>query len=350
MRSITGVLAAAGVTALLVGGGVALATSLSTTDDTIMACVKDRGGAMRYVTSDSCRRGETLISWKDGSGGPAQVVWVAREGGDYTKLSTALASITDNSSSKPYVIKIAPGVYTETQMVNLKDFVDVEGSGQGVTTLDCACGSVSAFTGAVVKADGVTAEIRHLTINNSGGSERPASLGVYTYGSGPEFSMLHVTVTAVGGNSNYGVYNLESSPSLNNVTVTAIGGGFGNYGVYNSQSSPSMNNVTATAAQGAQDAMFSNGVHNVDSSPSMNNVTATGGKVGVFNTIKSHPTIRSSSIHGGTYSVEINPLAAPNQSSAKIADTTLNEVVAGSGFTCVGVHNQNFVALNTSCL
>jgi hypothetical protein len=64
----TGVLAAAGVTALLLGGGVAIATSISTNDDTIMACVKDRDGAMRYVTSDQCKRGESLISWKDGSG------------------------------------------------------------------------------------------------------------------------------------------------------------------------------------------------------------------------------------------------------------------------------------------
>jgi hypothetical protein len=67
MRSITGVLTSAGVTALLVGGGVAIATSISTNDDTIMACVKDRDGAMRYVTSDQCKRGESLISWKDGS-------------------------------------------------------------------------------------------------------------------------------------------------------------------------------------------------------------------------------------------------------------------------------------------
>ena len=73
---------------------------------------------------------------------PARVIWVADDGtGDYASLSAALAAITDATSSKPYVIKIAPGEYTETSNVVLKTYVDVEGSGQNTTTITCACSS-----------------------------------------------------------------------------------------------------------------------------------------------------------------------------------------------------------------
>ena len=44
---------------------------------------------------------------------PAQVVWVAKSGGDFTSVALALASITDNSAARPYLIKVAPGTYEE---------------------------------------------------------------------------------------------------------------------------------------------------------------------------------------------------------------------------------------------
>ncbi|MDG1410289.1 MAG: hypothetical protein P8Q52_06055, partial [Acidimicrobiales bacterium] len=64
---------------------------------------------------------------------PLRVVWVADDGsGDFLLLSAALASIGDASAPNPYVVRIAPGVYTETLPVELKTYVDVEGSGQGI--------------------------------------------------------------------------------------------------------------------------------------------------------------------------------------------------------------------------
>ena len=73
---------------------------------------------------------------------PARVIWVAESGGDFTSLSEAMASIPDdNTAATPYVIKIAPGTYTENSNVAMKNFVDVEGSGQDITTINCACSS-----------------------------------------------------------------------------------------------------------------------------------------------------------------------------------------------------------------
>jgi len=205
---------------------------------------------------------------------PDRVVWVADDSsGDFLLLSAALASIGDADASNPYVVRIAPGEYTETSPVALKTYVDVEGSGQGVTTITCACGNSSADgAAATVSAGDIVAEIRHLTINNTGGDSY--SNGVWTEdvvdGS---VSMLHVTATATGGTSyNFGVRNASSSPSMTDVTATASGG-TRNRGVYNWSSSPSMTNVTATGTDGTNS---NYGVYNSSSSPSMTNVTATG--------------------------------------------------------------------------
>ena len=272
------------------------------------------------------------------------MVWVADDNtGDYALLSTALAAITDATSSNPYVIKIAPGIYTETAPVVLKDYVDVEGSGQDITTINCACSSNSFDS--VMSAGAITAEIRHLTINNTGGGDN--SFGVYTKGvTNGSFSMDNVTATATGGTYNYGVFNDDSSsPSMNNVTATATGGTNAG-GVYNTQSSsPSMNNVTATASGTGNNF----GVINNNSSPSMNNVTATatGGGVnyGVQND-SSSPTIRNSSFTGST-----NSIRNSGTSSAQVADTMLDgQVDAGGGLACVGVYTTAFVALNGGCL
>ena len=228
---------------------------------------------------------------------PARVVWVADDGtGDYALLSTALAAITDATSSNPYVIKIAPGIYTETASVVLKDYVDVEGSGQDITTINCACGNASnTELSATVSATAITAEIRHLTINNTGGGN-DYSTGVWTEDvADGSFSMLHVTATASGGGSSY-------------------------YGVYNYNSSPSMNNVTATATGGTSNR-------------------------GVYNLSSSSPSIRNSSITGSP-----NSIVNSGSSSAQVADTMLDGPVdAGGGLACVGVYTTAFAALGVNC-
>ncbi|MDG2218101.1 MAG: hypothetical protein P8L46_08645, partial [Acidimicrobiales bacterium] len=280
---------------------------------------------------------------------PDRVVWVADDGtGDFLLLSAALDSINDASASNPYVVRIAPGEYTETSPVALKTYVDVEGSGQGITTITCACaGADYDASSATVSAGDIAAEIRHLTINNTGGDS--VSIGVHTEDVvDGTVSMSDVTATGTGGTSyNYGVYNWSSSPSMMNVTATGTGGTY-SYGVYNrslSSSSPVMTNVTATGTGGT----YSYGVHNNVSSPSMMNVTATatGGtnNYGVYNYSSSSPSVRSSSFTGDDYSIYNG-----GASSAQVADTMLDgTVTAGGGLTCVGAYDETFSALNASC-
>jgi len=59
---------------------------------------------------------------------PGQVLTVAASGGDYTSIQTAIDAITDNSITKPYVIFIYPGTYTEN--ITMEDFVTLDGEGK----------------------------------------------------------------------------------------------------------------------------------------------------------------------------------------------------------------------------
>lgn len=66
----------------------------------------------------------------------ANVVVVAKGGGDFTDPLAAVNSITNASSDNPYLVKIAPGKYDiGAQVINLPSFVDIEGSGEDTTSI-----------------------------------------------------------------------------------------------------------------------------------------------------------------------------------------------------------------------
>jgi hypothetical protein len=342
--------------------GVAAGTGLSgggTTGDVTVSA--DTSYLQRRVSTD-CATGSSIRSIAedgtvtcepdDAGPDPQQVVWVAKSGGDFTSVQAALDSITDATADKPYLIRIAPGIYTE--QVTLKPFVALEGAGEGKTILRWTGSNTSPDdSGESVTVRGANnTELRLLTIESVAGGHQYAvalqnsntsptlihvtvtasggafnNIGVYNNASsltmdnvtvtasGGAFSygvynvsstarMTNVTATASGGNQeNYGVINVSSSPTMDNVTATASGGRF-NYGVYNNSSSPKMTNVTAIASGGSQE---NNGVYNISSAPTLDNVTATasggsGDNYGVSN-IGSSPTIRDSTLTGSTYSV-----------------------------------------------
>lgn len=64
------------------------------------------------------------------SGEPtANVITVAKRGGDFTDPVAAMASITNASEANPYLIQLAPGIYQINEPIRMKSHVRVAGSG-----------------------------------------------------------------------------------------------------------------------------------------------------------------------------------------------------------------------------
>jgi hypothetical protein len=251
---------------------------------------------------------------------PAQIIWVAKSGGDFASVGAALASIVDASETKRYLIKIAPGLYEES--IDLQSYVDVEGSGEGVTVIRGAGSNTMSNTdgsSATLRATGnIVAEVRFLSVE-SNGTGKTFAIGIRNIDvPASRLRFTYVSASASGGVNNYGIQNSASSPALNSVSASASGGS-SNYGVYNSASSPTLINVSASA-------------------------TGVSSSYGVYNSASSS-TIRSSTISGSTNSI-IN-LAG---STSKVANTMLTGAVsAAGGFTCVGVYKADFTVLNAGC-
>jgi len=74
------------------------------------------------------------------------VVTVASANADFTTVKDALASISDNSAIKRYVIKVAPGVYSEDNPLQLKAWVTIEGYSAPTTAINAANASSNLFT------------------------------------------------------------------------------------------------------------------------------------------------------------------------------------------------------------
>jgi hypothetical protein len=265
--------------------------------------VNKKGGYAGYFEGNSRVTGDLTVDGTLKIGFNSNVIIVAPSGGDYTSPVDAMNSITDASSTNPYLVKIMPGVYDiGTGSVQMKPYVDIEGSGELTTNIT---GTVSSGSAGVVNgAD--NAEIRFLTVENMG----TGSYTIAIYNSNASPKITHVTATASGVSTSIGVRNFNSSPTMTNVTATALAEGGSNYGVNNESSSPTMTNVTATASGIIS---FNYGVNNESSSPTMTNVTATA---------------------SGVFSIGVN-----NESSSP---TMTNVTVTASGVsTSIGVRNSN---------
>jgi hypothetical protein len=303
------------------------------------------------------------VPWSGITGRPANVVEVAQSGGDFTSIQAALDSITTASDSNRFLVRVAPGVYTGR--VTMKDFVDIEGSGE-LTTKITFSGSASANTGTLLGAD--NAELRFLTVENSGGAAY--AFAIYNASAAPRLThitanatggtdnravvntasstptMTDVTASASGGTSNKGVNNENSSPLMER--VTAIGsGGTNNYGVDNYSSSPIMKDMSASASGGTNNT----GIHNNYMAPTMTNVTASA-SLGInnwavynesSNAVMNNVTADARSLTGSPYN-----WAVYNKDSAVVM-TNVSASAWGS-YDNRGVYNEGSAVMQTSTL
>lgn len=282
-------------------------------------------------------------------------------------LLNVLSRITDNSATNPYLVKVEPGIYNlGSGSVVMKPYVDLEGSGELVTTLTSAN---SSGAGTVVGAD--NSELRFVTVKNTGGGQQ--SVALYAESTSPRFT--HVTAVASGGSENYGVHLSNGTPALTSVTASASGGGQ-SFGLanFNGVLSVANSSFSASDAAGINVGLLTTfggttrivsstltgsggavaiGMRSYNGSHSLQNVTITasgsGESYGIRNGQKaSAPSVgvHQSRISGGTNSVFAlggSVKLGASQLTGPAAVSDLGTVV------CAASYNGSFAPLGSTC-
>jgi hypothetical protein len=148
-------------------------------------------------------------------------------------LIAAIAGITTASATNPYLIKIEPGIYdVGATRFQMKEWVDVEGSGIDVTTIrGPGTSDMTGFFGVVLGAS--HSEIRDLTIDVYGDADEvsPNALGMSLYDVVDQ-RIYRVRFLATGGVLQWGVRSVDSSVHLREVEIALDATGTQNsYGV-----------------------------------------------------------------------------------------------------------------------
>jgi hypothetical protein len=148
-----------------------------------------------------------------------------------TNLLNALASITTASAANPYVLKLDPGIYdVGTTIVQMKAYVDIEGSGQQSTIIRGPGNNDNGGLTAIVKG-AAPAELRNLQVLSQGTAGQASSIAVFLGAAAT--SLRDVTLTSSGATVNWGLRNFSAgSPTLLNVGITVSGGTLA-YGISN---------------------------------------------------------------------------------------------------------------------
>lgn len=195
----------------------------------------------------------------------AGVVVVAKSGGDYGTVQAAIDSITTASATNPYLVWVAPGVYTET--VVMKPYVHVQGAGQDATVIGSTVSSAAwppratvaltrstslrdvtvrnlstaagtSYRAAVVGRAGVTetlvAGVTAQTLGAGGSNTTNCALALF--GPGTSSVVQDVSLLAQSAASNYALYNATGAAATVRGGAYTARGGTTAYGLYNTGS------------------------------------------------------------------------------------------------------------------
>jgi hypothetical protein len=210
-------------------------------------------------------------------------------------LLNAISSVTDASATKPYLIHLEPATYNlgtglNTGSLNMKPFVDIEGSGELNTVITSGIRTNCQNTRPGTVNGASNAEMRFLTVRNT----------------------ARLCTAAIS--------NVSASPRLTHLTAENTGGNQQESAVWNrDNSAPTMTDVTATTST----AVFNHAVWSTDSSP----------------------TIRQSKLNGGTG--ENSSALFQINGTAKVALTQLVGGVrlGGGSVQCFNNYNENMAAV-----
>lgn len=130
-------------------------------------------------------------------------IWVGREASDYSTIAAALASVQDASSIRPYIIHVKPGVYYESGVLTIPEYVTVLGESANSVNIyfDENVGNYTAYNCAVMMTNNTSLQNISLYITNN-------------------LDNTKSQLVAIGG-SNL-TQSLISASSLNNISIDGV--------------------------------------------------------------------------------------------------------------------------------
>lgn len=283
-------------------------------------------------------------------------------------LMRAVEQIVNPSAANPYLVKIEPGTYDlDTSSLAMRSFVDLEGSGEGITTITS---TVATGSGTVIGAD--NSELRFLTIKNTGQAGQQV-VALFSERTSPRYT--HVRALASGGAENQAIHVSNGAPVLDYVNAAATGGGT-SIGLLNLNGALTVTNSALSAgdAEGANTGLLTTmggtvrsanssmtgsggaiatGLKTNNGTHTLSNMTLSGSgateSYGVFNGWRSAApavNVHSSRISGGMNSVY------SFGGVVRVGASQLSGPTRTFGFgtvMCAASYNENYVALTPGC-
>ena len=199
------------------------------------------------------------------------VVIVAKSGGDYTSVQAAIDSITGAAADNPYLVWVAPGVYSET--VTMKPYVHLQGAGQEATVITSTASSSAWPPAQATLTLASDASLRDLTVGNSGTGSRNVALlatagmtrtlaadvtaraqgggtrnyAIFLIGSGTGVTLQQVTALAENGSYNHGLVNYSGAAAILRGGDFTARGGIEARGIGNADNGTTLEAVGVTA-------------------------------------------------------------------------------------------------------
>jgi hypothetical protein len=255
----------------------------------------------------------------------ANIVTVAKSGGDYKDISQAIRSISDASSNKPYIVYIAPGVYDTTESLFLPSYVSLIGSGATSTIINSNFNRQAGFSfrANAAIATGFHNEVANLTLNRVSNN---SALGLHTGNTLPDQSITSVRYSNLVINVSAGS---EARAIVNDIN------GFG--------ALLTMQDIKITVIG---ETVFSAGVQNLGSGGlrELNRVDmvleGASSILGIINTEGVRLKLNNSNIDITTASTsQITGIRNQSGSNLEMRNTIIN--VGGSQTTSVGITNRS---------
>jgi hypothetical protein len=288
----------------------------------------------------------------------ANVVTVAAAGGDFTSVAAALASISDSSDSNRYLVRVMPGVYTETQLVEVKEYVHLQGSGPNATVIISARSDGSPGNSAATVDLHDNGLVSDITIRNVGTGTFGIALYSELTSRGAVVDNVVAEATGAGGIGHYAAYWNDANATIRNSTLYAGGAvGFGTavnaaFGSVNISAGFPQALIENSILMGGSASNLENcndntgtgfGLQLSNSSPMVRYSYICGGHRGVAVFTNGNPQILDSSVKvsstGSAFLFEISASGSISLATSGVSYFGNKFTGAGTGLRCVHAYN-----------